>query len=89
MEPVIITPGIQIAPEVAAAQAGLVVEGEVEPLAEAIAQLLKSAQLRYQLGENALQLVKEQYSWDAIALHLTSVYSAIIQRKVITDHCCT
>ncbi len=38
--PVMITPGIQIAPEIEAANAGLVVEGAVEPLANAIEQLL-------------------------------------------------
>lgn len=83
--PVILTPGIQIAPDVAAAKAGLVVEGEVEPLAEAIAKLLKSPNLRQQLGENGKQLVKQQYSWNAIAQNLASVYSAIIDKQPLPD----
>ncbi|MCC5657834.1 glycosyltransferase [Nostoc sp. XA010] len=84
--PVIITPGIQISPEVAAAQAGLVVEGTLETLAEAIAQLLKSPNLRQQQGNNGKQLVKQQYSWEAIAQNLTSVYHAIIERKLLPEN---
>jgi glycosyltransferase involved in cell wall biosynthesis len=44
--PVIITPGVQIASDIAAAQAGLVVEGAVEPLGAVIAQLLLNLNLR-------------------------------------------
>ncbi len=83
---VIITPGIQISPEVAAAQAGLVVEGTLETLAEAIALLLKSPNLRQQQGDNGKQLVKQQYSWEAIAQNLTSVYHTIIERKVLPEY---
>ncbi|MCM0594238.1 MAG: glycosyltransferase [Gloeotrichia echinulata CP02] len=86
--PVIITPGIQIAPEVAAAEAGLVVEGEVEPLAQAIAQLLQSPNQRQQLAENGKHLVKHQYSWSAIAQQLTSVYSAIIHKQPLPHSVC-
>lgn len=84
--PVIITPGIQISPEVAAAQAGLVVESTLETLAEAIAKLLKSPNLRQQQGDNGKQLVKQQYSWEAIAQNLTSVYHAIVERKLLPEN---
>lgn len=47
--PVVVTPGIQIATEISAAKAGLIVPGEVQPLADAIAQLLTSAPLRRKL----------------------------------------
>nr|WP_275993737.1 glycosyltransferase [Argonema antarcticum] len=83
--PVIITPDIQIAPEIAAAKAGLVVEGEVEPLANAIAQLLTSPQQRQDLGENGKDLVQRRYSWSAIASHLTGVYRSIIERERLPD----
>ena len=82
--PVIVTPGVQIAPEIAVEQAGLVVEGEVELLAKAIAQLLASPKLREELGENGKRLVKSRYSWQAIALSLVSVYSAILQENAIS-----
>lgn len=83
--PVIVTPDVQISPEIAAEPAGLVVEGEVDPLAGAIAQLLISPDLRRQLGENGKRLVSRSYSWSAIAQNLTSVYTAIINRQPLDD----
>ncbi|HBL57658.1 MAG TPA: group 1 glycosyl transferase, partial [Cyanobacteria bacterium UBA8803] len=72
--PVIITPGIQIAPEITQSQAGLVVAGEADTLAEAIAQLLNSPNLRQQYGNNGKHLVSHHYSWNAIAQQLTTIY---------------
>ncbi|NEP26810.1 glycosyltransferase [Moorena sp. SIO3I6] len=82
--PVIITPGVQIAPEIAQAKAGLVVEGELDALSNAIAQLLASPSLRNQLGENGKQLVSSRYSWSAIAQNLASVYDKIIAGKKLS-----
>ena len=79
--PVIITPEVQIAPEVSAANAGLVVEGEVKTVANAIATLLTSPQLREELGNNGNKLVETRYSWDAIARELISVYRKAIDGK--------
>jgi glycosyltransferase involved in cell wall biosynthesis len=84
--PAIITPGIQISPEIAAANAGLVVEGEVEALANAIAHLLTSPQQRQQMGENGKRLVSRRYSWNAIASHLSGVYRSIIARQILPKH---
>ncbi|GAC1477764.1 MAG: hypothetical protein NVS2B14_19180 [Chamaesiphon sp.] len=84
--PVVVTPGVQIAPEIAAAQAGLVVEGEVDALKSAIAQLLTSPSLRHQLGENGQQLVKQRYSWSAIASHLLTAYQSIIDNRSHPNH---
>lgn len=79
--PVVVTPGVQIAPDIAAAQAGLVVEGEVEPLSAAIAQLLQSPELRQQLGDNGRRFAQSHYSWEAIAQQLAAAYTAIIQKQ--------
>jgi len=78
--PVIVTPGVQIAQDIAEAKAGLVVEGEVDALANAIAQLLISSELRQQLGENGKSLTNNQYSWNAIAQNLASVYRDILNK---------
>jgi glycosyltransferase involved in cell wall biosynthesis len=80
---VVITPDVQIAPEIVASQAGLVVPGEVETVADAIAQLLTSPSLRHQLGENGKRLVSSRYSWQAIAQNLQLVYSSVIQKQPI------
>lgn len=79
--PVIITPEVQIAPEIASVQAGLVVEGEVDALKNAIAELLASPTLRQQLGENGKRLVTRRYAWKAIAQDLALVYSALSQKQ--------
>ncbi|NEO45397.1 MAG: glycosyltransferase [Moorea sp. SIO4A3] len=82
--PVIITPGVQIAPEIAQAKAGLVVEGELDALSNAIAQLIASSDLRNQLGENGKHLVSSRYSWSAISQNLASVYAKIIEGKKLS-----
>ena len=79
--PVIVTPGVQIAPDIARANAGLVVEGELDILVRAIQELLDSPNRRLELGENGKRLVSRRYSWSAIAQNLTTVYTAIGQGK--------
>ena len=84
--PAIVTPGVQIAPEIAAAKAGLVVEGKVDALSRAISQLLTFPELGRQLGENGKRLVTHRYSWNAIAENLASVYTAIIEGKTLPEY---
>ncbi|MBD1834041.1 glycosyltransferase [Cyanobacteria bacterium FACHB-472] len=81
--PVIVTPDVQISPEIAAEKAGLVIKGEVEPLAGAIASLLNSPKQRSQLGENGRRLVSRRYSWPCVAQNLASAYSAILKEQPI------
>lgn len=76
--PVIVTPGVQIAPDIAAAHAGLVVEGEVDALSDAIRKLLADPGLRRQLGSNGKQLAQHHYSWDVIARNLMHVYHTLV-----------
>jgi glycosyltransferase involved in cell wall biosynthesis len=76
--PVIVTPDVQISPDVAAEQAGLVVEGNADAMAEAIARLLSSPDERSRLGQHGQQLVKRRYSWSAIAQNLAEVYAKIV-----------
>ncbi|MBD2358428.1 glycosyltransferase [Tolypothrix sp. FACHB-123] len=83
--PVIITPEVQIAPEITASSAGMIIEGEVDTLAAAIAQLLTYPKLREQLGTNGKSLVSNRYSWSAVAQNLTSSYSAIIKGKLLPE----
>jgi glycosyltransferase involved in cell wall biosynthesis len=79
--PVIVTPGVQIAPEVAEAKAGLVVEGEEDALRNALAQLLKFPELRQQLGQKGQDLANSRYSWCAIAQNLSIAYKSILAQK--------
>jgi glycosyltransferase involved in cell wall biosynthesis len=76
--PVIVTPDVQISPDVAAEQAGLVVKGNVDEMTEAITCLLSSPDERSRLGKHGQQLVQRCYSWDAIAQNLAEVYAKIV-----------
>ena len=74
--PVIITPGVQIAPEVSTARAGIVIDGETE-LINGINTLLDSEERRLQFSRNAIVLARQRYSWSNIASQLIASYSEI------------
>lgn len=84
--PVIVTSDVRISPEIAQAEAGLVVKGEVDALSNAISQLLTYPSLRYQLGENGKRLVRHRYCWNAIAQQLTSVYTDLIKGEALPKY---
>lgn len=84
--PVIVTPGVQIASEIVAADAGIAIDGGVENLAKAISQLLQFPNLRTQLGERGFELVQRRYSWKVIATQMANIYTEIHHNQGITDH---
>lgn len=77
--PVIITPEVQISPAVKADKAGLVVEGDVNAVTNAITRLLDSPFERHHLGENGKRLASRCYSWKAIAEQLVSIYTEVLE----------
>jgi glycosyltransferase involved in cell wall biosynthesis len=77
--PVIVTPDVQISPEVMTHQAGLVVEGNVDAVSAALARLIASPEERRQLGANGQRLVRRCYSWNVIAQNLAEVYTKILR----------
>ncbi|NEQ98020.1 MAG: glycosyltransferase [Cyanothece sp. SIO2G6] len=79
--PVITTPGVQISPEITAAHAGLVVDGDKEQVSQAIQSLIDNPKLRQDLSRSGKQLAQQRYSWDAIAKQLAEVYKLIIQHR--------
>ena len=79
--PVVITPDVQISSEIADENAGIIVPGEIEPLAEMIKKLLVSPQLRQQLGANGKNLANQRYTWDTVAQSLVSVYELILKDR--------
>ncbi|OLP15702.1 hypothetical protein BST81_25065, partial [Leptolyngbya sp. 'hensonii'] len=75
--PVIVTPEIQISPEVAAARAGLVVPGTSDALAAAIVTLLTTPGLGRAMGDRGRAYATCTYAWDEIAAKLAGAYSTI------------
>lgn len=81
--PVIITPGVQIAPDIEQAAAGFVVPGQQSAIVEALTQLLQAPQLRHEMGRRGADLAATRYSWHAIAQKLIPAYELVAARKAL------
>jgi len=77
--PVVITPGVQISPEIVSANAGIAINDEME-LVNAITKLLDEPQWRSQLSQNAIDFASQRYSWSTIAAQLADHYAKIIEK---------
>ncbi|MEA5448120.1 glycosyltransferase [Leptolyngbya sp. CCNP1308] len=76
--PVVVTPEVQIATDISAAQAGLVISDDLDAWSNALSQLLCDPDLSTQLGHNGQQLAAAKYSWPAIAHKLSQSYDEIL-----------
>lgn len=83
--PVVVTPGVQLASEIITANAGYIVEQNVNALHIAISDLLTSPKLRQQLGENGSIWASNRYCPNQIASNLARAYSAIINKTEICE----
>lgn len=78
--PVVVTPGVALAEEVARCGAGLVSEMAVESVAHSICRMLGDESARREQGCAGRQMVAERYSWSTIAMRLKSQYAIALQR---------
>jgi glycosyltransferase involved in cell wall biosynthesis len=78
--PVIITRQCNF-PEVAEANAGIIIEPDVDQLANSLTKLLNEPQLRKEMGENGKHLVMEKYTWDKIAEKMMELYQTILMKN--------
>ena len=72
--PVVLSKSGGLAQVVEDAGAGITTADSVESLADAVAQLLDSDQLRTEMGERGRQLVRDRYSIDQVRDALRKVY---------------
>ncbi len=75
--PVVISQGVYIWPDVETYQAGWVTILNVDSLNNALETAILSPQMREERGENAYQLVKDKYSWSAIAKQVIDAYQRL------------
>lgn len=75
--PVVVTPEVGLAPDVARAGAGIVTNGMPEPLAAAIRGLLADDAGRAAMGVRGRALVREQFTWDCVAAQMEEQYLRI------------
>lgn len=76
--PVLITPGCNL-PEVATADAGLIVEPEAKSVARGIRSLFEDPSRMRARGENGRELVRERFTWPIIARRTIEVYGEMVE----------
>lgn len=74
--PVIVTDTCGLAPDIAAANAGIVIDESQEALVAAMGSMLQDDLKRRELGTNALQLARISFSMEAVARELVDAYTA-------------
>jgi glycosyltransferase involved in cell wall biosynthesis len=77
--PVIITRQCHF-PEVAEANAGIVIEPNADQLADSLNKLLDNPRLCKEMGENGRRLVMEKFTWDKIADQMIHLYEDVLRR---------
>ena len=77
--PLLITPGVALAPIVKQHQVGYVTELDVSAIACAIDESLTNSQAAKEMSERGRQLVLEKYTWEQIALQMQQIYAYILQ----------
>jgi len=77
--PVVVTPGVGLAPEVREG-CGLVVEPEPAALAAAVARLHAEPAAATWMGTTGRALVAERFTWEAIARQSLAIYEEILAR---------
>ncbi|TRZ95489.1 glycosyltransferase [bacterium] len=75
--PVIVSDKVNIAAEISAAGAGLVVGTDYRQLVAALRRLLDEVQLRQELGSKARKLVKDKFTWEINTGALVKLYQSI------------
>lgn len=76
--PVVLTRGVPIHADIAAADAGLVVERNAGAVAEGLRILLDDRRRASVLGRNGRALVAERWSWEAVARDVEGVYRDVV-----------
>jgi glycosyltransferase involved in cell wall biosynthesis len=78
--PVIVTPEVGLATDVAMAGAGIVSSNLPEPLGVAIQNLLSNREARIAMGGRGRELVTARFTWERVAAQMEEHYRAIAER---------
>lgn len=77
--PVLVSPQVNLAPEIQAANAGWIAEVDKDSLAVALTAALGSAAERKRRGE-AGRTLAASFAWPVVATRLTELYTSVLQR---------
>jgi glycosyltransferase involved in cell wall biosynthesis len=75
--PVIVTPGVALAPNVAEAGAGLVVNATEDGVASALRWAMDNPAALIEMGERAWWLARRDFSWDTSCARLADLYAEL------------
>ena len=78
--PVVVSPGVQLAPWIAARRLGVVVERDPEALAQAILSVLGDAELRSRVARSGADAVVSDFGMPRVAPALLDMYRSAISR---------
>ncbi|MBV8361657.1 MAG: glycosyltransferase [Deltaproteobacteria bacterium] len=76
--PVVISNGINIHGEVAAARAGFVTGFNASEIAQAVHRLLDDGELGRRIGRNGLALAQSRFAWSRVVRELTGIYQQLL-----------
>jgi glycosyltransferase involved in cell wall biosynthesis len=79
--PVVVTPEVGVAEMVGTSGAGVVAEGEREPLAAAMASLTADARRRDEMGERGRALAVKEFTWSVVAARMEALYQSVVARR--------
>jgi glycosyltransferase involved in cell wall biosynthesis len=79
--PVLISPGCHF-PAVVKEKAGLIVDPNPEPLAEALVRMASDREELHLMGEQARRLVERGYQWDQIVDSLLDLYKRALNERI-------
>jgi glycosyltransferase involved in cell wall biosynthesis len=82
---VVVTEGVAIHHEVAAARAGLVVPPDAEPLARALLTFVDDEQLAAEAGRNGRTLARGRWTWRQVAADLERMYEEAVNRVDLNE----
>jgi glycosyltransferase involved in cell wall biosynthesis len=80
--PCVLSTGVAVAEDVAAAEAGLVAPPEPDALAEALRKLFSDENLRQSCAQRARALASNRFSLEAMGKNLSAAYRDILARSV-------
>ena len=79
--PVVVTKDVGLAETVGKNDCGVIVEDDPVKAAKSINRLLDNENLRYEMGANGMNVVKEEFSWDKLGKRMIEKYKRIMSEK--------
>lgn len=81
--PVLVTPGVALAPMIQEHRLGYVTELNPEAITQTLSHFLEHLDEGLAAGQRARRFILAHYTWEHIAAHLVAVYQAILDNQPV------